>query len=188
MKRVAAQNITRIIRRAAAIAASVCTIALAGNLLASPIEAYACDSVQQETGVATTTLVYDTDGTPFEDYCEYMRMACPLYAYDAFSTTSAAENPVTYGFFYDMDYGFRIYENDQVRTTRSEDYVDYLCGVLTFNGLMTSGQSLRVTSETNTSVSVAVGDNSSERFTTCGNYTLDKLTFEITDDVFFETI
>lgn len=188
MKRTAAQNIARNIRRVGAIAASICTIVIASAILAAPVEAHACDSVQQETGVTTTTLTYDTNGTPFERYCEYMRMYCPLYAYDAFSTTNAAENPIAYGFFYDTTYGFRVYENEQVRTTTSDDYLAYLRGVLSAHGLMTSSQSLRVTCETNTSISVAVGDNFSNRFSTCGTYTLDKLTFEVTDDVFFETV
>ena len=60
--------------------------------------------------------------------------------------------------------------------------------ILTANDLMTSSQSLRVTCETNTSISVAVGDNFSDRFSASGTYTLDKLTFEITDGVFFETV
>ena len=188
MKRTTAQNIIRIIRRAGTIASGICTIVVASAILTAPVEARACDSIQQETGVATTTLTYDTDGTPFEEYCEYMRMVCPLYAYDAFSNTDAAENPVAYGFFYDATYGFRIYENNQVRTTTSDDYLAYLRGVLTANDLMTSSQSLRVTCETNTSISVAVGDNFSDRFSASGTYTLDKLTFEITDDVFFETV
>lgn len=62
------------------------------------------------------------------------------------------------------------------------DYVEYLCDQLRSRGLLREGQVIMVTNDTESSVTVSVGDDLPDKVTFLGHYTLDKHTLSIYDE------
>ena len=70
----------------------------------------------------------------------------------------------------------------------SQDYFDYLMVELTAKGHYESQQSAMVERDTATSMTVAIGDDTPQKWTVTGRYTLDKSTLSIYDETFLEYI